>query len=602
MKIFMAANQQNRARGRSLTQLQLALLSVVVGVVAGFGAVVFRGLIALIHNGLFLGKWSVVYDANVHTPPSPWGVFVIFVPVVGAVGVAFLVKNFAPEAKGHGVPEVMDAIYYQQGRIRPVVALIKSLASALSIGSGGSVGREGPIIQIGSSFGSAVGQLLDVSAWQRIVLIACGAGGGIAATFNTPVGGLLFVLELMLHEVSARTIVPVALATVTATYVGRLYFGVNPSFVIPTLETPYFHVTRPLVLLAYAGLGTLMGGTATVFIEAIYSCEDVFEKRVKGSYYRQHILGMSLVGIMIYLLMRAFGHYYIEGVSYATIQDVLAGAKFPLSLVLLLFALKLLATSLTLGSGASGGIFSPALFLGASAGTAYGMILEGLFPGLEISPPAFAVAGMAGLVGGSTGAAMAAIVMIFEMTLDYNVILPITIVVAISYGVRKMFLQDSIYTMKLTLRGHYLPEALRTNPHLVKRAKQMMVTQVGTLSANGALDELTSAVLALPVISCFLVENDNRVVGFINRDTALQALRQDSTAVKLGEIAAQDFTTASEETTLADIIDRLHATRASIVLVTDGAGPPLSADKVKGVITKQELADAIVEAAELYLD
>ncbi len=598
----MAANQQDRAQSRSLTQLEISLLSVVVGVVAGFGAVVFRGLIATIHNLLFLGKWSWVYDANVHTPPSPWGVFVILVPVVGAVGVTFLVKNFAPEAKGHGVPEVMDAIYYHQGKIRPVVALIKSLASALSIGSGGSVGREGPIIQIGSSFGSAVGQLLHVPAWQIIVLIACGAGGGIAATFNTPVGGLLFVLELMLHEVSARTIVPVAIATVTATYVGRLYFGTTPSFVIPTLETPYFHVTRPLVLLAYAGLGIIMGVVATVFIKAIYGCADVFEKRVRGSYYRQHILGMLLVGIMIYLLMTTFGHYYIEGVSYATVQDVLAGAKFPLYLVLLLFALKLLATSLTLGSGASGGIFSPALFLGATLGTAYGMILEGLFPGLEISPPAFAVAGMAGLVGGSTGAAMAAIVMIFEMTLDYNVILPITIVVAISYGVRKMFLQDSIYTMKLTLRGHYLPEALRTNPHLVKRAKQIMVTQVGTLPANGALDELANAVLAQPAISCFLVENDKRVVGFLNRDTALQAFRHDRTAVKLGEIAAQDFMTASEETTLAEIIDRLHATRASIVLVIDGAGSPPSADKVKGVITKQELADAIVEAAELYRD
>ena len=597
----MAADRQNYPQTRSLTQLQISLLSVVVGVVAGFGAVVFRGLIAIIHNVLFLGKLSLAYDANVHTPPSPWGVFVILVPVVGAVGVAFLVKNFAPEAKGHGVPEVMDAIYYHQGKIRPVVALIKSLASALSIGSGGSVGREGPIIQIGSSFGSAVGQLLHVPAWQLIVLIACGAGGGIAATFNTPVGGLLFVLELMLHEVSARTIVPVAIATVTATYVGRLFFGTNPSFVIPTLQTPYFHVARPLVLLAYAGLGTIMGVVATVFIKAIYGCEDVFEKRVRGSYYRQHILGMLLVGIMIYLLMTTFGHYYVEGVSYATVQDVLAGAKFPLYLVLLLFALKLLATSLTLGSGASGGIFSPALFLGATTGSAYGMVLKEFFPVLDISPPAFAVAGMAGLVGGSTGAAMAAIVMIFEMTLDYNVILPITIVVAISYGVRKMFLQDSIYIMKLTLRGHYLPEALRTNPHLVKRARQMMVTEVGTLPANGTLDELASAVLAQPAISCFLVENDNRVVGFLNRDTALQAFRQDRTAVKLGEIAAQDFMIASEETTLSSIIDRLHATRASIVLVTDGAGP-LSADKVKGVITKQELADAIVEAAELFRD
>ncbi len=190
--------------------------SVVVGALA---AVVFRGRIALCHNLLFLGHWSVVYDANVHTPASPWGPFVILVPVVGAPGVAFLVGNFAPEAKGHGVPEVMDAIYYNKGVIRPVVAVIKSLASVLSIGSGGSVGREGPIVQIGDSFASTLGDRLRLPVWQRITLIA--------ATFNTLIGGVLFAIEIMLHEVSARTLVPVAIAT--ASYVGRLVFGFGVS-------------------------------------------------------------------------------------------------------------------------------------------------------------------------------------------------------------------------------------------------------------------------------------------------------------------------------------------------------------------------------------
>lgn len=163
-------------------------LSILIGIMAGLGAVAFRGLIAFFHNLLFLGKFSFLYDANIHTPISPWGPFVILVPVLGAVGVTFLVNNFAPEAKGHGVPEVMDAIYYNKGVIRAVVAVIKSLASALSIGSGGSVGREGPIVQIGSSFGSMVGQILRMPVWQRITLIAAGTGGGIAATFNTPIG------------------------------------------------------------------------------------------------------------------------------------------------------------------------------------------------------------------------------------------------------------------------------------------------------------------------------------------------------------------------------------------------------------------------------
>lgn len=229
----------------SLPPLIFSLLALIVGIVAGLGAVIFRGLIAGVHNALFLGRFALEYDANVHTPLSPWGPLVVLVPVLGAVGVAFLVKNFAPEAKGHGVPEVMDAIYYGGCNIRPVVALVKTLASAVSIGSGGSVGREGPIIQIGSSFGSTVGQLLRLPPWQRITLIASGAGAGIAATFNTPVGGVLFALEIMMHEVSARTLVPVVISTATATYIGQLFFGPHPSFVIPELEQPYFHVSSP---------------------------------------------------------------------------------------------------------------------------------------------------------------------------------------------------------------------------------------------------------------------------------------------------------------------------------------------------------------------
>jgi chloride channel protein, CIC family len=172
---------------RPMPLVYLCLLALVVGIVGGLGAVVFRGLIAFVHNLLFLGKLSVIYDSSLFTPASPWGALVILVPVVGAMGVTFIVTNFAPEAKGHGVPEVMDAIYYNRGIIRPIVAIAKSLASALSIGSGAAVGREGPIIQIGSAFGSTLGQVIRMSMGQRIILVAAGAGAGIAATFNTPI-------------------------------------------------------------------------------------------------------------------------------------------------------------------------------------------------------------------------------------------------------------------------------------------------------------------------------------------------------------------------------------------------------------------------------
>jgi CIC family chloride channel protein len=199
------------------------------------------------------------------------------------------------------------------------VAVIKALASALSIGSGGSVGREGPIIQIGASFGSTMGQILRAPMWQRVTLLAGGASGGIAATFDTPVGGVLFSLELMMNEISARTLVPVAVATVTATYIGRLFFGAHPSFIIPSLEVLDFHAMSPLALLSYAGLGAVMGLASTVFIRSVYGFEDFFERRLGGSYYRQHLLGMFLVGVVMYALMAGFGHYYVEGVGYATV-------------------------------------------------------------------------------------------------------------------------------------------------------------------------------------------------------------------------------------------------------------------------------------------
>jgi len=595
----MIAN--NPIRGKPVGLLVFNLLAILIGLVAGLGAVVFRGLIALFHNLLFLGQLSVTYDANVHTPPSPWGILVIFVPVLGAAGVAFLVGKFAPEAKGHGVPEVMDAIYYNNGVIRPVVALIKSLASALSIGSGGSIGREGPIIQIGSSFGSTMGQIIRVPPWQRITLIAAGAGAGIAATFNTPIGGVLFAVEIMLHEVSARTLIPLAISTATATYVGRLFFGPYPSFAIPALEMPFFHVDNFWMLLSFVGLGILLGIVSACYIQSIYAFEDFFEQRIKGNYYSRHMTGMLLVGIIMYLLMVKWGHYYVEGVGYSTIQDVLTGALSAFHVLLLLFALKLLVTSLTLGSGASGGIFSPSLFMGATLGAAYGIALNSCFPGMDKGVSGFAVAGMAGVVGGATGAAMAAIVMIFEMTLDYNVIIPITITVALSYGIRKALCPESIYTLKLTRRGHHIPSALHANLSHVKHVKDIMQTIVTALPASSTLDALAKTVLERPEESHFLVHDGDLIVGVVGREAAVGALDQLRAAKTLGQVANTQFIVVSGDTTLADLLGEMYAKGVSISLVAANTQSPSITD-IQGVVTEYETADAMIRSVDLFCD
>ncbi len=587
-------------RKKPLRPLSLCLLAIVVGVVTALGAVAFRALIAVFHNAFFLGKWSWSYDANLHTPAGPWGFWVILVPVAGAVGVVFLVKNFAPEAKGHGVPEVMDAIYYKKGIIRPLVAVVKSLASALSIGSGGSVGREGPIIQIGSSLGSTVGQIFRMPAWQRITLIAAGAGSGIAATFNTPIGGVLFAAEIMLHEVSVWTLVPVVISTATATYIGRLFFGPTPSFIIPAFQTPSYHPTNAVVLLTYVGLGLLSGLVSAAFIKSIYATEDLFERNV-SNYYARHMAGMLLVGAMMYWLLRQFGHYYIQGVGYATIQELLSGTMTSLWLMVLLLVLKLVATSLTLGSGASGGIFSPALFLGGTLGGAYGTLLGAVFPALPISPPAFAVAGMAGVVGGATGAALTAIVMIFEMTLDYRVIVPMTITVAISYGIRKRLSRESIYTMKLVRRGHYMPEAMQANMHYMKRAKDLMETRFERVSASTPLQEFIRNLSESTAVNRYLVADDGRLIGVVSREAAIRALGQNKTEISVGEIANRRFDFISDSATLFEIVARMRSGEITVLLVTR-QGASRTINEVQGVVSKERVADSLIQAVELFSD
>jgi CIC family chloride channel protein len=407
--------QESTEDARRLPLVALCALALVVGIVTGLGAVVFRDLIGFVHNLLFLGTWSFGYDSSLFTPTSPWGPLVILVPVLGGIGVTFIVSNFAPEAKGHGVPEVMDAIYYQGGIIRPVVAVAKSLASALAIGSGAAVGREGPIIQIGSALGSTFGQLIRMSMGQRIILVAAGAGAGIAATFNTPIGGVLFATELMMPEISVNTFLPVAISTGMATFIGRLFFGARPAFEIPAVLSPLPAVpSSALILLLYVLLGAVVGVAAAGFVRSLHWAEDLFD-RVPGRYLR-HAAGMLLVGALIYALMRWRGHYYVEGVGYATIQATLTGQLTVAWFLLLLYVCKLFATSVSLGSGSSGGIFSPSLFMGATLGGAMAGLVSTVYPGLPISVPAFAMVGMGTMVGSATGAALTAVAMVFEMT------------------------------------------------------------------------------------------------------------------------------------------------------------------------------------------
>jgi CIC family chloride channel protein len=311
---------------------------------------------------------------------------------------------------------------------------------------------------------------------------------------------------------------------------------------------------------------------------------------------------MLIVGILIYLSLIHLGHYYIEGVGYATIQDVLSGALSQPSLLVLLLIMKLAATSLTLGSGGSGGIFSPSLYMGATLGGAYGLIVHEIFPWLPISPPAFAVAGMAGMFGGATGAAMTAIVMIFEMTLDYNVIIPMTITVALSYGMRTLLSKESIYTLKLARRGHYMPEALQVNFQQLNRAREVMDTNFLSVPAEMTVKECAQMLPKQGASLWFLVKGPDGTIGVVREEAlAVETLHSSLEALTMGQIANRFYVGVDEDTRLFEVMARMRTKGASVALVLSGQGKD-PANLVKGVIAKEKIADSLSGAIDLFSD
>ncbi len=582
-----------------LSLLPLSLLALAVGVITGLGAVLFRGLISLVHNALFLGEFSAVYNSSLFTPTDPWGPFVILVPVIGGIGVTWIVSNFAPEAKGHGVPEVMDAIYYKGGVIRPVVALVKSIASALAIGSGAAVGREGPIIQIGSALGSSFGQVIRMPAGQRITLVAAGAGAGIAATFNTPIGGVLFAMELMLPEVSVDTFLPVAVATGTATYIGRLFFGSEPAFAVPAnLAAMPNDASTIVTLVLYALLGGIVGVAAASFVRVLHWMEDGFDL-IKGRYLR-HCLGMLIVGIAMYGFWQAQGHYFIDGVGYATIQATLQGQIASVGFLALLAVAKLLATSVSLGSGSSGGIFSPSLFIGATLGASFAALVTLIDPTAPVSLPAFAMVGMGAMVGGGTGAAMTAVTMIFEMTRDYNIVLPMILAVAVALGVRRLISRENMYTMKLVRRGHPVPKALHTNMFLVQSAAEIMEHDVLVLDEATLFTSFLGMAAAQGGLRHVVVTRAGKIIGGLRVNMSLRrAAGSGMEDVKLGDLVNSHFIVVRDRDAAFDVIKAMSREQAIMAIVV-APGATGGADQVIGVVTKEHIADTVARTVQLY--
>jgi CIC family chloride channel protein len=584
-----------RDEGRRVNLLVLCGLALVVGVTTGCGAVALRALIGLFHNAFYNGTFSIWYDANVSEGPSRFGDWVVLSPVLGGLVVVFLVQRFAPEAKGHGVPEVMDAVFYKRGNIRGQVAIIKSLASALSIGSGAAVGREGPIIQIGAALGSAFSQAIKLSTWQKITLLSAGAGAGIAATFNTPLGGVLFALEILLPEVSNRTFLPVVIATGAATTIGRILIGPDPAFVVPDIQISVAQALGLQEAIAFVGLGILCGVASWAFIRLLVVMEDGFPK-LPGNAYTQNIVGMAAIGLMMVVLTHFFGHPYIDGVGYGVIQSTLDNKMTYAGLLALLFALKMLATTISLGCGASGGIFSPSLYLGATLGGAFALVVGLIFPHAGLTVPSAAIVGMAAMVGAGTGGVMTAIVMVFEMTRDYAIIVPVIVSVAVAAGIRRTLIGETIYTIKLRHRGHRIPKERHINLYLVKQAQDIMERRFIVAKAGTTLREaiVTEDTADLPAI---VVEHEGRIIGLIPPRSGLWLESRTNPDLLVERFAERRMVICRDQDLLSLALARLRRHQSGAAIVFRGAHRPRIGDIV-GIITKRAIADAVIDSYE----
>jgi CIC family chloride channel protein len=590
-----AAGPQTDGDEHRLGLLALCALALIVGVATGFGAVILRDLIGLVHNAFYNGVLSYHYDANRLEAPSRFGAFVALSPILGGLVVVFLVLRFAPEAKGHGVPEVMDSVFYKRGDIRWQVAVIKSLASALSIGSGAAVGREGPIIQIGAAIGSTFGRAIKLSTWQKITLLAAGAGAGIAATFNTPLGGVLFALEILLPEVSNRTFLPVVVATGAATTIGRWLIGPDPAFAVPEIQFSLAQAFQPGDAIAFVLLGALCGVAAWAFIRLLVVMEDGFPK-LPGGPYVQNLVGMAAIGLAMVALTRLFGHSYIDGVGYSVIQSILGGGMDAIGLMALLFGLKMLATTVSLGCGASGGIFSPSLYLGATLGGGFAALAHLAFPHIGMTIPSAAIVGMAAMVGAGTGGVMTAIVMIFEMTRDYAIIVPVIVVVAIAAGVRRALINETIYTIKLRHRGHRIPKERHVNLYLVQQAQDVMERAFLVVAAGTPIGQAVAAEI-VDDLQPIVVERDGRVVGLAPPRSGLWAAAQTAPETPIDRFVEPRMVVCRDVDVLSLVFARLRRHRASAAIVFAGNARPRVRDVV-GVVTKRAIADTVIDNYE----
>ena len=494
----------------------VSLLAALIGVLAGFIAYILYDLIGLITNLAYYHEWSFHFRSPENTHLGPW---IIVTPVIGGLIVGFMAKFGSEKIKGHGIPEAMEAVLTSRSRIEAKVAILKPLSAAIAIGTGGPFGAEGPIIQTGGAFGSLVGQLISTTAAERKVLLACGAGAGMAATFNTPIAGVILAIELLLFEFRSRSFIPLVIACTLATSVRTILLGQHSMFSMGNVNFDVVH-GLPFYLL----LGLLSGAAAIGFTKLLYWVEDQFERLPINDLWHPAIgaLGLGIIGFFVPRVL---------GVGYDTISDVLNN-NLALKLLILIAVFKALALVISLGSGTSGGLLAPMFMSSAAMGGAFALIVNMIFPSAHLSPGAYALVAMAAVFGSASRATFAFIVFAFEITHDYNAILPLMLGCVIADMIAIRYLPSSIMTEKLARRGLKVPEEYEAGVLKMVRVGEVMRKDVNPIPQEMTVAELAERMgrgepaynltQGLPIVS-----SDGKLVGVVTQGDLLRALELD---------------------------------------------------------------------------
>ena len=522
--------QSKKRSGPRERLLVISLLGIVVGLMGGFVAEFLLRAINFLTDVFFYGKWSSAY-----LPPNlaTWHWWFVVLPAAGGLGVGLLVQYFSPEIKGDGIPEAMAVVLTKGSIVKPRVSFFKPLSAAITVGTGGPFGAEGPIIQTGAALGSIVGQLIPSSPAERRILLACGAAAGLAGVFKTPFAGVMMAVELLVFEFRARSFIPIALASATGTMVAMGFRGGLPVF---PLEAPYhFHAAE---LPFFVILGVLCAGLAWLMTRALYLCEEFFEE-LKIWFPFVPALGGLFVGVL------AIFYPEVLGTGYAVIAKVLSTPQ-PLHHLFGIGMAKLAAFAVALGSGASGGTFAPALMIGGSLGAAFGALVHMVLP----NSSAIGIYGMvatAALFGSVYRATPSAILFMLEVTGAYNAFLPVFLVAIIADLAVHYFMRTTINTERLVRRGTLVPDAYTVDPMKLLRVRDVMNADVDVVRGPQQVSEFLADVMnhgSVPV-----VDDNGHLVGMLRRSDLLAAKPE----AKADDLAQREFPVVYSDEVVHDV-------------------------------------------------